>query len=66
MQIELNNVVKLDGEQFLVTSLVNGVHGVRVTDEELRDGEDLGGRNRVFLAADADELEAKGAQVFSL
>lgn len=65
MEIQTNSVVVVDGEQYVVRSTNNGVHGVRCTDAELADGADLGGRNTVYLGT-ADELEAKGALVFAL
>lgn len=65
MEIQTNSMVVVDGEQYVVRSTNNGVHGVRCTDAELSEGADLGGRNTVYLGT-ADELELKGAQIFAL
>lgn len=65
MEVAEHNVVVVNGEQWLVTSTTNGVHGRRCTEEELAEGVDLGGRDVVYLGT-VDELEAKGARVFAL
>jgi hypothetical protein len=67
MTIEKGNIVSYpDGEMYLVSSTNNGIHGVRVTDEELNEGADLGCRDRLYLGADESELEAQGAQIFEI
>lgn len=65
VEIEIGNVVRVGGEQYLVRSLENGVHGVRVTDEELEADDDLGGRRTLYLGT-TDSLESEGAQVVAL
>lgn len=65
MTIETGNVVVVGGKQYLVTSVSNGVHGVRVTDEELAEGADLGGRDRLYLGT-CESLASDGAEVFAV